>query len=70
MVDYFSRIGFVQRDRKHIEDIQQLQDDSMHQLFTESTKHDRNDVMILKLKQDIRENIKTIIRIRTEYTNC
>jgi hypothetical protein len=59
-VDYFSRIGFVQSHRKHIEDIQRLQDDSMHQLFIESTKHDRNEVMILKLKQDIRENVKLL----------
>ena len=32
----------------------------MHQLFIESTKHDRNEVMILKLKLDIRENIKLL----------
>ena len=32
----------------------------MHQLFIESSKHDRNEVMILKLKQDIRENIKLL----------
>ena len=30
----------------------------MHQLFIESTKHDRNENVILKLKQDIRKNIK------------
>ncbi len=60
MVRLFSRIGFVQSHRKNIEDIQRLQDDSMHQLFIESTKNDRNEVMILKLKQDIRENIKLL----------
>lgn len=32
----------------------------MRQLFIESTKHDRNEVMILKLKHDIRENIKLL----------
>ena len=59
-LDYFSRIGFVQSHRKHIEDIQRLQDDSINQLFIESSKHDRNEVTILKLKQDIRENIKLL----------
>lgn len=34
--DWFTRIGFVLNHKKHTEDLQKVQDDSMHQLYIET----------------------------------
>jgi mevalonate kinase len=56
----FTRIGFVQHHKEQIEVIQKVQADSLRQLFTETTKENRNENMILRVKNDIRENAKLL----------
>jgi hypothetical protein len=43
-----------------MEHIQRLEEDSMHQFFVETIKGNRNEERILKLKQDIRDNVKLL----------
>ena len=60
-LEYFNRIGFVESHKRHIEDVQRLQNDSMYRFFEmiqDRTKYD--DEKVLKLKHDIRENIKLL----------
>jgi mevalonate kinase len=54
------QIGFVKHHKEQIEHIQRLQDDSMRQFFVESIKQNRNEDKILKIKQDIRDNVKLL----------
>ena len=67
-MDHFTRIGFVQNHRRQIEDIQKIQDDSMHR-FYELTNPPKNilannrrgdENLILKLKEDIRVNARLL----------
>ena len=50
-LSYFTRIGFVNLQKKLIDDIQGQYDDTMHQLFVEITKNPRNEELIIKLKK-------------------
>jgi ribosomal protein L15 len=59
-LNHFTRIGFVQHHKEQIEVIQKVQADSLRQLFTETTKENRNENMILRVKNDIRENAKLL----------
>lgn len=59
-LNHFARIGFVQHHKEQIEYIERLQNDSMRQFFAESIRQPRNEDKILKLKQDIRDNIKLL----------
>ena len=59
-LNHFTRIGFVQHHKEQIEHIQRLEEDSMRQFFIETIKQDRNEDRILKLKQDIRDNVKLL----------
>jgi hypothetical protein len=43
-----------------MEHIQRLEEDSMRQFFVETIKGNRNEDRILKLKQDIRDNVKLL----------
>ena len=43
-----------------MEHIQRLEEDSMRQIFIETIKGNRNEDRILKLKQDIRDNVKLL----------
>ncbi len=57
-LNHFTRIGFVQHHKEQIEHIQKLQDDSLKQFYLETIGEQRNEDKILKLKQDIRDNVK------------
>jgi hypothetical protein len=59
-LNHFTRIGFVQHHKEQIEVIQKVQADSLRQLFTETSKENRNENMILRVKNDIRENAKLL----------
>jgi hypothetical protein len=60
-LNHFTRIGFVKTHKEQIEYIQRLQDDSLRQLFVETThQQPRNEDKILRLKQDIRDNTKLL----------
>ena len=43
-----------------MEHIQRLEEDSMRQFFIETNKGNRNEDRTLKLKQDIRDNVKLL----------
>ena len=68
-MDWFTRIGFVQSHRRQMEDIQKIQDDSLHyfyeltnpkpmQIFGTKIRGDEN--LILNLKEDIRANTRLL----------
>ena len=59
-LNHFTRIGFVQHHKEQIEVIQKVQADSLRQLFTETSNENRNENMILRVKNDIRENAKLL----------
>ena len=59
-LNYFTRVGFVKHHKEQIESIQKLQDDSLGQFFIESNRNSRNEDLIIKLKQDIRDNTKLL----------
>ena len=59
-LDHFSRIGFVQHHKKQLEDAQRIQNHSLRQLVTEISRNMPDQDLILKLKHDIRENIKLL----------
>ncbi len=59
-LNHFTRIGFVQHHKEQIEHIQKLQDDSLKQFYLETIGEQRNEDKILKLKQDIRDNVKLL----------
>lgn len=59
-LNHFTRIGFVQHHKEQIEHIQKLQDDSLKQFYLETINEQRNEDKILKLKQDIRDNVKLL----------
>lgn len=59
-LNYFTRIGFVKHHKEQIEYIERLQNNSMRQFFAESIKQNRNEDKILKIKQDIRDNVKLL----------
>jgi hypothetical protein len=59
-LNHFTRIGFVQHHKEQIEHIQRVQNDSLRQFYEETTKENRNENMILRLKNDIRENAKLL----------
>jgi mevalonate kinase len=59
-LNYFTRIGFVQHHKEQMEHNQRVEEDSMRQFFVETIKGNRNEDRILKLKQDIRDNVKLL----------
>lgn len=61
-LNHFTRIGFITNQKKQIETIQKVQQDSLRQLLIETSRRlaDRNEDIILKLKSDIRENTKLL----------
>lgn len=56
-LDHFTRVGFVSNHKKQMDYIQRNQNDSIYQLFIEQNRECRNEGIILRIKQDIRENI-------------
>lgn len=72
-MDWFTRIGFVQSHRRQIDDIEKINQDSLHRLY-ELTHHkdwmgkevkptNSDGFLILKLKEDIRANIKLLAEL-------
>ena len=61
-LNHFTRIGFVQHHKEQIETIQKIQDDSLRQFLIETNHNqdNRNEDKIMKLKQDIRDNVKLL----------
>lgn len=59
-LNHFTRIGFVTSHKQHIENIQRIQNDSLRQFYFETSKPNRDEYKILKLKQDIRENTQLL----------
>jgi hypothetical protein len=54
-LSHFTRIGYIQHQKKQMDITQMLQDDSLKALYTESNRDPRNENLILRLKNDIRE---------------
>ena len=60
-LNQFTRIGFVQHHRKQIDHALKIQEDSMHRFYEMIANRDQyDDDKVLKLKHDIRENIKLL----------
>ena len=61
-LNHFTRIGFVQHHKEQIETIQKIQDDSLRQFLIEinHNQDNRDEDKIMKLKQDIRDNVKLL----------
>lgn len=68
-MDWFSIVGFAQTHRRQTEDIEKIHNDSMHRLYQLTHQNilgkiervDEN--LILKLKDDIRQNIKLLAEL-------
>ena len=61
-LNHFTRMGFVQHHKEQIETIQKIQDDSLRQFLIEinHNQDNRDEDKIMKLKQDIRDNVKLL----------
>ncbi len=70
-LNYWTRIGFVAHHRKQLDIMQKIQDDSIQRLYLETLRPTtaprdnpgaalRDEDLILKLKQDIRDNVKLL----------
>ena len=59
-MNHFTRVGFVTHHKEQIDIIQTIQNDSLKQLHIERNKEDRNEAIIFRLKDDIRENAKVL----------
>ena len=59
----FTRIGYVINHRQHMERINKICDDSMHQLQKEINKPNRDERKILALKDSIMESTKLLVEL-------
>lgn len=61
-LNHFTRIGFVKHHKEQIEIIEKIQQDSLRKFLIETSRRQelRNEELIHKLKQDIRENTKLL----------
>jgi len=59
-LSYQTRVGFVLAHKQHIEDIARIRNDTMNKLFWEMNKENRNEELILKLKDDLRLSVKML----------
>ena len=59
-MNHFTRVGFVTHHKEQIDIIKTIQNDSLKQLHLERKKEDRNEAIIFRLKEDIRENAKLL----------
>lgn len=59
----FTRIGYVINHRQHMERINKICDDSMHQLQKEINKPNRDERKILALKDSVMESTKLIVEL-------
>jgi len=68
-MDWFSSVGFAQTHRRQTEDVENINNDSIHRLYQLTHQNilgkiervDEN--LILKLKDDIRQNIKLLAEL-------
>ena len=70
-LNHFTRIGFVQHHKEQIETIQKIQDDSLRQFLIETNHNqdNRDEDKIMKLKQDIRDNVKLLSELGLGHSN-
>lgn len=61
-LNHFTRIGFVYHHRQQMDVVQKIQDDSLRQFLIEinHNQDNRDEDKIMKLKQDIRDNVKLL----------
>ena len=59
----FTRIGYVINHRQHMERINKICDDSMHQLQKEISKPKRDERKILTLKDSVMESTKLLVEL-------
>lgn len=59
----FTRIGYVINHRQHMERINKICDDSMHQLQKEISKPNRDERKIIALKVSIMESTKLLVEL-------
>ena len=59
-LNHFTRIGFIEHHKEQIETIKMIQRDSIQQLQIEKQREPRNQLLILKMREDIRENSKLL----------
>jgi mevalonate kinase len=61
-LNHFTRLGFIQHHKEQMETIQKIQDDSLRQFLIEINHNQDNmdEDKIMKLKQDIRDNVKLL----------
>ena len=64
---YKNRIRTTHKEQ--IEVIQKVQADSLRQLFIETTKDNRNENVIFRVKNDIRENAKLLSELGLGTSN-
>ena len=60
-LSHFTRIGYIQHQKKQMDIIQTIQEDSLQALYIESNRNSRNEILIIKLKKDIRESSDLLI---------
>lgn len=58
--EWFTRIGFVQNHKRHMEVLQKVQDDNMNQFYVETQKEPRDWRIISQINYNIRENVKLL----------
>jgi len=59
-LDHFTRIGYVSNHRKQVETLERIQQDALTQLFNETNKERRDEHLLIKIRTDIRENVKLL----------
>ena len=59
-LSYMTRIGYVKYHKEQIEVVKKIQDDSLRQLVRQLNLPERDEDLILDLKDDIRENAKLL----------
>jgi hypothetical protein len=68
-MDWFTSVGFVQSHRRQTDDIEKINNDSMHRLYQLTHQNilgkiERGDEsLILKLKDDIRQNVRMLAEL-------
>ena len=61
--EYYTRVGLMVSFHELMDSAQKQYKDTMHQLYIEQQKENRNESLILKLKADLREQGVYILRL-------
>jgi mevalonate kinase len=59
-LNHFTRVGFITHHKEQIETVRMLQRDSIEVLQIEKQRDPRNQLLILKMREDIRENTRLL----------